>query len=63
VFIINQIFTRRGIESKAYHHVLDSAFRKSADFFEFVPGSRLIPMARAVRIARPIYIYDTGKGK
>jgi fatty-acid desaturase len=61
--MINQIFTGRGVETQAYHHVLDSAFRKSADFFEFVPGSRLIPMARAVRIARPIYIYDTAKDK
>lgn len=62
MYIINQISTGRGVESKAYHQVLDSAFRKSADF-EFVPGSRLIPMARAVRIARPIYIYDTDRGK
>lgn len=57
------MLTGHRIESKTYHHVLDSAFRKYADFFAFVPGSRLMPMARAVRMARPTYIYDTGNGK
>lgn len=42
--------------SKEYspHHVLDSALSKAALFVLLGPGCLLMPMARAVRPARPV---------
>lgn len=46
-----------------YHHVLDSALSRDGGFLLFGPDSRLMPIARAVLIARPTYMYDTSKGE
>lgn len=43
-----------------YHQVLDSSFSRVAFLFVIGPGSRLMPMARAVLTARPTYMYDPG---
>lgn len=41
-----------------YHHVLDSALSTAALFLVVGGGCRLIPIASAVRTARPTWKYD-----
>lgn len=40
-----------------HHHVLDSAFSNARSLLEFGGGSRLIPMERAILMARPMCMY------